>query len=135
MNARAWAAARNLAAALRGGHTERTTTRRRWFGAARACPSWCASDHRCTAQHGYSGGEHRSEPLVWRTDYGTLMASRVETLSRAGHVELRLSVRLDSDDQVAALQARMLTAGVDLAASAILAAAKETGRPALRAAG
>jgi len=71
---------------------------------------WCTQDYRCGL------GEHRSDPLVWRTGYGRLIATRVE---RGGdRLELLLSVRLP--DQLGGLVARWLTIGVDLAVRAIL---------------
>lgn len=78
--ARAWAAAQVLATALRSHHTDETTGRQ-WRRKPQDCPWWCASDRRCTGRLGYPSGQHRSEPITWPTPYGSLVATRVQTLA------------------------------------------------------
>ncbi|MGI5178694.1 hypothetical protein ACQEVZ_20395 [Dactylosporangium sp. CA-152071] len=123
MNANVWNAARNLATALRIGHRE-SATGRTWFRRHRECPDWCAAGHRCTARLGYPSGEHRSAPMSVRAPYGSLVATRIETISGVGHIELRLSARLDRDEVTASRQAHLLAAGVDLTARAVLEGAR-----------
>lgn len=123
MNANVWNAARNLATALRIGHRE-SATGRTWFRGNRECPTWCAAGHRCTARLGYPSGEHRSEPAAWPSPYGGLVATRIETINGVGHIELRLSARLDRDEATASRQAHLLAAGVDLTARAVLDGAR-----------
>lgn len=75
-------------------------------------PSWCARDHQCTAAH---GGEHRSDPAVWKTPYGRLVAVRIQHVSGAGRLEVRTVVRLPADGSRARTQAANSLLGVDLA--------------------
>jgi hypothetical protein len=120
VNGRAWAAAQAPATALRA----RLTTPvmgRRWRRPPRRCPPWCTADHRCTARHDYPSGEHRSQPITWRTPYGRLIATRVETVAGVGHLELRATVRLPADEEVARRQAQHLPIGIDLTIRAITA--------------
>ena len=114
----AWAAAQALAAALRA-RLKTPITGRRWRRPPDKCPPWCAADHRCTARLRYPSGEHRSQPLTWRTPYGLLTATRVETITGAGHLELRAAVRLPTDDDTARWQAQHLPVGIDLTIRAI----------------
>jgi hypothetical protein len=123
-----WVAARALAAALHTAYMPHRTAAQ-WRRPARTCPTWCARDHRCTAQRGYPSGEHRSAPHTYRAGYGALVATRVQTITGQSRLDLRLTVRLDRDDQVAAHQARLLLAGIDLTIRAILTT--PTTRPAL----
>jgi hypothetical protein len=118
--AKAWAAAQVLAAALRAQLTE-PVTRRRWRRKPSECPWWCAADHRCTARLRYPSGEHRSHPLTWRTPYGVLIATRVQTLGGTPHLDLRASVQLPADEDVARWQGQHLPVGVDLTIRAITA--------------
>lgn len=117
---RAWAAAQALASALRARLTE-PVTGRRWRRTLAECPWWCAADHRCTARLRYPSGEHRSTPLSWRTPYGALVATRVQTLRGDAHLELLASVRLAGDEDVARWQGQHLPVGVDLTIRAVLA--------------
>jgi hypothetical protein len=117
---RAWAAARALAAALRARGAERVTGRS-WRRRRQECPWWCAGGHLCTARLGYPSGEHRSEPLSWRTGYGVLVVTRVQTVAGAPHLEMRASVRLSTDEDVARWQGQHLPVGVDLTIRAVLA--------------
>jgi hypothetical protein len=64
----------------------------KWKRPQRECPPWCARDHRCTAQHGYPSGEHRSPGDIWRQDYGRILATR--TLNQAGRTDLDLTIRI-----------------------------------------
>lgn len=95
-------------------------TGRQWRRPPRQCPWWCARDHQCTAQHGYPSGEHRSDPQVWNTPYGRLIATRVERLDGAGRLEIRASVRLPHDEARAHEQASTLAVEVDLAIRAVM---------------
>jgi hypothetical protein len=124
VHGRAWAAAQALANALRARLTT-PVTGRRWRRPPRECPPWCAADHRCTARLGYPSGEHRSEPITWRTPYGLLIATRVETIQGTGHLDLRATVRLPDNDEAARGQAQLLPVGIDLTIRAI------TGQPIL----
>jgi hypothetical protein len=80
-------------------------------------PEWCARDHRCGL------GEHRSEPVAWRTEYGTLVATRVRDAGGREWLETRTVVRLARDERRARTQAQHLAVGVDLTVRAVLAGA------------
>lgn len=97
-----------------------TITGRQWRRPPRTCPDWCARDHQCTAQAGYPAGEHRSDPLRWRTRYGILVATRIERLGGVGHLEVRTGVRLPPDLELARRQAQQLTVRIDLAIRDVL---------------
>lgn len=99
-----------------------SVTGRRWQRPQRECPYWCAKDHRCTAQHGYVSGEHRSDPLTWQLPYGRLVASRVATTPPAprDRLEVRATVWLPGDEQTASEQAYRLVASIDRAIRAVL---------------
>lgn len=116
----AWAAAQALATALRARLTT-PITGRRWRRPPRHCPPWCAADHRCTARHGYPSGEHRSQNLAWDTPYGRLIATRVQTITGVGHLELCATVRLPADEDAARWQAQHLPVGIDLVIRAVTA--------------
>ena len=120
--ARAWTAAQALAAALRA-HDADETSGRQWRRKPQECPWWCASDHRCTARLGYPSGQHRSEPITWPTPYGSLVATRAQTLSGAPYLELRASVRLSTVEDTARWQGQHLPVGVDLTIRAVTNAA------------
>jgi hypothetical protein len=77
----------------------------------------------CTAQHGYPGGEHRSEPVTVRTAYGVMVVTRVLNLAGRGRLELRLQVDLDQDERLAEVQAVRVAEEVDRAARLALATA------------
>jgi hypothetical protein len=66
-------------------------------------------------------GSHRSEPMSWRTGYGSLVA--VRTGNRAGRstVEIRMVVRVASVEEIAARQVQAVVSTVDLATRAALA--------------
>lgn len=99
------------------------TAGRSWRRPARQCPSWCAKGHRCTAQHGYPSGEHRSEPLVWATEYGKLLATLAQHgAAPVGYLEVRAAVELPAAGELARWQAQRLAVGVDLTIRAIRAA-------------
>jgi len=103
------------------------TTGLRWLRPARRCPDWCARGHTCTARHGYPSGEHRSPPAIWDVPYGRLVATRVQGVTGAVRVELRVSVGLDpADAYVAQRQGAYLPVVVDLAVRTLLA--EEAGR-------
>lgn len=110
-----WAAARQFAAVL----VDATVTGRSWRRPATQHPEWCA-EHRCTATR-LPAGEHRSEPSVWRTPYGTLIVTRTLTNAGRSGVEVRADVRLAADEDRGRLQARLLVVGVDLTVRAVLA--------------
>lgn len=103
-------------------HTD-AITGRQWRRPPRRCPWWCARDHQCTAQHGYPNGEHRSEPQVWDTPYGRLIATRAQRPGTAGRLEIRASVRLPQDEASAHEQASRLAVEVDLTIRALTARA------------
>jgi len=64
-------------------------------------PPWCARGHHCTAR--YTGGEHGSIPEVWDTNLGRLVAVRHRSADGTrDHIEIRVNVRLDADDNAAA---------------------------------
>ncbi|GAA1779038.1 hypothetical protein [Luedemannella helvata] len=77
-------------------------------------PHWCARDHSCTA-YTMPTGEHRSDLLVWQTDYGKFIATRVRTRTGKDRIELRAVVRLDPNQRTAHRQAQRLVVGMDLA--------------------
>lgn len=97
-----------------------TITSRRWRRPPRRCPEWCARDHQCTARHGYPSGEHRSDPLRWRTAYGTLVATRIETIQGEGRMEVRAVAKLPADQGLARRQAQQLAVQIDLAIRDVL---------------
>jgi hypothetical protein len=110
----AWAAAQALAAALRARLTTPLTDRR-----GRRPP--CEYPPRCAARHGYPFGEHRSQHLSWHTPYGGLIATRVQTITGVGHLQLCATVRLPADEDTARWQAQHLSVGIDLVIRAITA--------------
>jgi hypothetical protein len=89
----------------------------------RGCPEWCARGHACTAQHGYPGGEHRSDPVTLQMLYGTMVATRVVNLAGRGRLELRLQVDLAADEHLAGAQAARIGEEVDRAVRRALATA------------
>lgn len=122
-----WGAALRLVAAvleeLRG---QGEVTGRRWRRGAEQHPAWCALDHTCSA-HRLPGGAHRSAPMMWRTSFGSLVATR--TGSRDGsrsRVEIRLDVTLSAVDDLAGRQVQALVPTLDLATRAALAHTRES---------
>lgn len=89
-------------------------------GRGRGHPSWCARDHTCTAGR-LPGGEHRSEPMVWRTGYGTLIATRTQKPGGASNLDIRLVAGLHPRDEVAGVQVQALLTAVDAAVRSTLA--------------
>jgi hypothetical protein len=93
-------------------------TGRRWRRKPTECPDWCGGGHYCSAQHGYPSGQHRSEPVSWKRPYGSMVATRVETITGKPEFELRGQIRLsangDGEDPAGLLAQAILTA-VDLA--------------------
>jgi hypothetical protein len=79
-------------------------TGRKWKRPPRECPSWCARDHRCTAQHGYPSGEHRSPANTWTPTYGRMVAARTRTIDGTEQLELTTRVTLSSDGNTALAQ-------------------------------
>jgi len=63
------------------------------------CPDWCAGGHHCTAE--MPAGEHTSIPEIWSTGIGRLMATRRQGEQRHGWLEIRVSVRLPTDESTA----------------------------------
>jgi len=118
VNTRAWTAARQLAAAI----GDVLTAGRSWRRPSNQHPDWCARDHRCTAAR-LPGGEHRSDPSVWRTAYGTIIATRTGTNAGRTTLEVRTDVRLAGDVRTARRQASHLAVGIDLTVRAVLAEA------------
>ncbi|SCL21166.1 hypothetical protein [Micromonospora aurantiaca (nom. illeg.)] len=98
----------------------KNTTGWRWRRPERKCPWWCASDHQCTAQHGYPSGEHNSGPMSWNTRYGRLTAARTERITGDGWLDIRVVVRLADDVDTAHRQASRLAVDVDLAIRGVL---------------
>lgn len=82
------------------------------------CPPWCAGGHHCTAA---GGGEHRSEPQVWVTGYGALIATRVQRANGADWLETRQVIRLRPDVEIARDQAKLLLLGMHLTVLDVLA--------------
>lgn len=76
---------------------------------------WCARAHHCNL------GDHRSAPVTVRTDYGSVVLTRVQTRTGAQRVEARLSVTLDADPARAIQQSRMLAVSLDAATRRALA--------------
>lgn len=103
----------------------RNTTGWHWRRPARTCPWWCAGGHQCTAQHGYTSGEHRSAPMAWRTRYGRLVATRTEQASGGGWLDIHVSVSLAADQDAAHKQASRLTTDVDTAIRSALGSTVE----------
>ena len=120
MFSRAAQYARQLAQAVREQLHGAAYHTQRWRRPSKRCPEWCSVE-RCTLRMGYAGGEHRSEPLVWRTPYGTLITTLVETAAGNGSIEIRADVRLGAQATVARMQAQHLAVGVDLTIRAVLA--------------
>jgi hypothetical protein len=120
MSNRAAQYARQLAQAVREQLHGAPSHRETWRRPSKRCPEWCSVD-RCTLRLGYAHGEHRSEPLVWRTPYGTLITTMVETAAGNGSIEIRADVRLGAEATVARAQAQHLAVGVDLTIRAVLA--------------
>lgn len=95
---------------------------RRWRRPDRHCPGWCASDHTCTAKHGYPTGQHRSPPTTWHLPWGRLVATRVASLHKRPSLELRVVVDLDGvNDQHALEQSLYLPIATSNAVAATLA--------------
>jgi hypothetical protein len=98
----------------------------RWKRPPRECPDWCAQDHTCTVRiPGLVGpmSEHRSPVTSWRRPYGSLVATRVQTLDpeRGPRVELRTQVRLSrASERLALAQAINLPLVVDHAIQTLL---------------
>lgn len=90
---------------LSGVPTEPVVTGRRWSRPKRVCPDFCEKDHRCTAQHGYPSGEHRSMDETERAAWGSATYTRVETIDGVASLEIRLRVKLSSVRPIAKLQA------------------------------
>ncbi len=86
---------------------ESVVTGRRWRRPDRRCPDWCASDHTCTARHGYPSGQHRSPPTTWEFPWGRLVATRVAAFHRRPSLELRVVVHLDGLDDDHAIEQAM----------------------------
>ncbi len=126
---RMWTAAVAIADAVRDEFAAGITGVR-WRRPARRCPAWCARGHHCTAQHGYPSGQHRSEPAVWETSYGKLIALRIAGLDQSQAVELRPVVSLpDASDAVADRYAQQILTAVHLAITAVIANASASGDP------
>jgi hypothetical protein len=70
-------------------------------------PWWCAQDHRCTALT-LSDGAHISNPEIWTTLQGWVIATRHRT--RGDWVELHTILQLPADEQIAEAKARHLLA-------------------------
>lgn len=115
-------------------------TGRKWKRPARECPSWCARDHRCTAQHGYPSGEHRSPASTWSPGYGRMVAARTRHINGTEQLELTTRVTLSDDGNTALAQGinlplvvneaiRTCLAEVDLMMRARTAVAGRTARP------
>lgn len=79
-------------------------TGRKWKRPARECPPWCAGDHRCTAQHGYPAGEHRSPASTWTAGYGRMVAARTRRIDGTEQLELTVRVTLSADGNTALAQ-------------------------------
>lgn len=72
-------------------------------------PDWCAGGHQCTAE--MPAGEHASDPEVWRTEHGRVVATRHRN-RRGNSVEIRFVVRLpDSEHQAQRLIRHLIAAG------------------------
>jgi hypothetical protein len=116
-----WDAARRLAAAVIAEmRSAREVTGRRWRRGAHKHPDWCALDHTCDVDRA-PAGSHRSEPMSWRTGYGSMVATRASNRDGRSTVEVRMVVRVAADDEVAGRQVQAVVSSVDLAARAALA--------------
>lgn len=92
----------------------------RWTAAVRddVHPVWCAQGHHCTAE---LGGEHASEPTVWRTPLGRLVATRWQPVDgRPGHMEYRFVVPLPAGEERAQRFAQHLASVMQLAITRVL---------------
>ena len=86
-----------------------------WRRPPRACPPWCAGDHRCTAQHGYPAGEHRSADITVRMPYAAIVCTRVERIDGAAWLEARIRVGLPAGEAAAGRTAVLVMDEVDRA--------------------
>lgn len=70
-------------------------------------PEWCVGGHHCTAKS-RTDGEHASEPEIFRTGHGRIVATRYRRADGSrDRVEVRVVVDLDVvDSDRAELQAR-----------------------------
>jgi hypothetical protein len=90
-------------------------------------PTWCARGHHCTAcRNGRTGpttvGEHASEPEVWDTAHGRVVATRHRSASNGTDwVEIRTVVALPSDEATAERLTRHLIATGHLVLSRVFA--------------
>ena len=83
-------------------------------------PDWCGQGHHCGLN------EHRGAPVTLDHTSGRAVLTRVRATT-AQHAEVRLTVRLDPDDQAAARQLAALLSDLD---TVLTRAARRT-RPAL----
>ena len=72
--------------------------------------AWCGRGHHCGMD------EHRSTPTRWTTPYGGVVATLVQhTRARAAYLELRIRVRIASNERTARRQAADIASDVDTA--------------------
>lgn len=80
-----------------------------------AHPPWCGQGHLCDS-HAYRGsrvGQHRSVPLTFHTDVGSVIATRVRTSTGRDQIEVRLVLSLPrADEATQALAGDVLLARV-----------------------
>jgi hypothetical protein len=76
---------------------------------------------------GAPAGEHRSPPATWRTEYGTLVATRVGSVDGRQWLETRTRVQLTPG--LARRQSQHVTVGIDLTVRAVLGMPVPSGRP------
>jgi hypothetical protein len=72
--------------------------------------AWCGRGHHCNLD------EHRSKPATWTTPYGVVVATLTQhTQQPAAYLELRIRVRINSNEATARRQATDIAADVDAA--------------------
>lgn len=72
--------------------------------------AWCGRGHHCNLD------EHRSKPTTWTTPYGVVVATLTQhTLRPAGYLELRIRVRINTNETTARRQAADIATDVDTA--------------------
>ena len=70
--------------------------------------AWCGRGHHCGLD------EHRSKPTTWTTPYGAVVATLVQhRQARAAYLELRIRVRIASNETTARRQAADIATDVD----------------------
>jgi hypothetical protein len=72
--------------------------------------AWCGRGHHCGLD------EHRSTPITWTTPYGAVVATLTQhTHARSAYLELRIRVRIASNETTARRQAADIATDIDTA--------------------